>query len=200
MNKIIMMIVLLVVSIQAGKNVKPAVSDVLPVSFASPFYIGAGLSYSWVSRDCPCAGAIRLKDSRFGPILRLGWDYNDYLGIEVRGIYTGANSVFSAVKHYGLYLKPQYSITDDINLYGLIGYGKSEVDYTNGIKSSVTDYTGFNYGIGIEYDIFNEKDNNGTIITESPWSIWADYQNLMSGEGLFNTDANILHTGIRYTF
>jgi hypothetical protein len=198
MKKVIALLLVVSAVAFAGKNVAPVQSPIIPVDIASPFYIGAGLTYSFINRDCPCDSSI-IRDGRLGPIFRLGWDYNDYLSVESRAIRTGGNSVFSTVSHYGLYLRPRYSFDEDWSIYALLGYGKSKVDYTNGIRSSTTEYTGFNYGFGMEYKLFNDNENN-TTSEPSPWSLWIDYQNLISGEGIFNTDANVINTGIRYTF
>ena len=89
------------------------------------------------------------QDRQLGFTGRLGYDFMDYLGAELRGTY-GLSKVgdsYNKFKQVGAYLKPNYDITNDLNLYGLIGASKS-----NFAGISDTD-TGFSYGAGLDYGL-----------------------------------------------
>jgi len=77
----------------------------------------------------------------------LGYDFMDYLGAELRGTYGIAKDNGSKFKQIGAYLKPNYNVTDEINLYGLLGASKTNV----GVGST----TG--YGAGLDYEIPNSN-------------------------------------------
>jgi len=91
------------------------------------------------------------QDRQLGFTGRLGYDFMDYLGAELRGTYGFAKVAtgYSKFKQIGAYLKPNYDITDDLNLYGLLGYSKTN---TAGLATN----NGFSYGFGLDYDITNK--------------------------------------------
>jgi OOP family OmpA-OmpF porin len=148
-----------------------------------------------------------MKDTRYGSILRLGADYNDYIGLEARVLKTFGSDIFSDTEHYGLYLKPQYHVADKVNIYGLIGYGKTSIDYTNGVRSSTTSESGLSYGAGFEYDLSSDTslgqysrmfDGQGE--QEKGWGLWADFQRLLTDEGAFDTTSSVATFGVTYDF
>ena len=181
-------------SLYAGGDIapvyEPAVSEPKPV--ATPlepvFYVGSGLAVAGLSRDCPCNNNTRLKDMTYGLALRAGTDIIDYLGIEARYLRTFIEKDFSEVTHYGIYLKPYYSLSASTTIYGLLGYGKTSVDYTGRRNSSTLDKSGFAYGAGMEFMIQNDL------------SVWVDAQHLLGSEGDFDTDVNVGTAGILYRF
>ena len=215
MNKIVVsaMIVMGLASniLAGGKYAGVTESEVVPIYVPTinpiPIYIGLGLVAVALDRDpCTC-GNTETKDLRYGSVMRLGWDHNNYVGVEARVLKTLENGVFSETTHYGLYLKPQYPVSEQMNVYALIGYGKTKVDYTNGIRSSTTDENGFSYGAGFEYDFGADKslgiysrafDGQGD--QEKGWGMWMDVQHLLKNDGAVHTTSNILTTGITYDF
>jgi len=110
---------------------------------------------------------------------RLGYDFMDYLGAELRGTYGIAKNSGTKFKQIGAYLKPNYDVTDAINLYGLLGASK-----TNFSGAAASD-TGFSYGAGLDYgltdnisvftDVVNYMKKSGT---PSTWglTLGAGYQ------------------------
>jgi len=85
------------------------------------------------------------QDRQIGFTGKLGYDFMDYLGAELRGTYGIAKDNGSKFKQIGAYLKPNYDVTDEINLYGLLGASKTNA----GVGSD----TGFSYGAGLDYAI-----------------------------------------------
>ncbi|HFQ61139.1 MAG TPA: porin family protein [Epsilonproteobacteria bacterium] len=192
-----------------GKKVAPVEAEVLPVPAVInpiPIYLGIGVIASAVSKECPCGNDVRQKDMTYGAILRAGWDFNKYIGIEGRVLRANIEKDFSTTTHYGLYLKPQYHFIDSMNVYGLLGYGKTKVEgcgFNNGTLSK----NGFSYGAGFEYDLSSDtsagqyaRDFDGQGNQEKGWGLWADYQNLFQNEGIFKVKTNIFSVGITYDF
>jgi opacity protein-like surface antigen len=187
-------------NVQAGKNVDYVESDVVPVVANLPFYIGIGGMWTGVSRDCPCTGS-RLKDSTYGGLVRLGYDFNPYFGVEGRALKVFGGSDFSETYHYGFYLKPQYHITQDVNVYALVGYGHTEVKCTasNSARGGQNfSKTGLSFGAGIEYDLSPDRGVQGD--EEEGWGLFLDWQNLAYKDSPQNTNVNVVTAGITYDF
>ena len=70
----------------------------------------------------------------------------NYLGAELRGTVGVAKDNGTKFKQIGAYLKPNYDITDEINVYGLLGASKTNMN-PNGTE------TGFSYGAGLDYGV-----------------------------------------------
>jgi opacity protein-like surface antigen len=198
-------------SMAGGKVVAPVEAEVVPIVVPSPipFYIGLGAIAAFINRDaCDCSeDRSDIKDHRYGGIVRIGWDYNQYWGIEARALKTFGSDTFSTTEHYGLFFKPQYHVVDQANVYGLLGYGRTTVDYTNGIRSSHNVSNGFSYGAGIEYDLSGDsrvenylRGFDGQGDQEEGWGLWLDFQHLLNNSGPMHTDNNIVTGGITYDF
>jgi len=187
-----------------GKILEPVNPEatVAPIAEESatlaPLYIGVGAVASFTEKD-PCACSkdqSREKDTRYGVILRAGYDFSDYLGLEARYLKTFGSSAYSKVTHYGLFLKPQYYINDNFNVYALLGYGKTKLKYNNGMTTESLTKSGFSYGVGAEYTL-EKRTQDGT---PKKYGVWVDIQHLIKGEGTKNADANILSVGVTYDF
>jgi len=125
--------------------------DPVPVVVAKPsgIYIAGGLTDVAVRLD-DRANLFSEKlgqDRQLGLTGRLGYDFMDYLGAELRGTYGVAKDDWEKFKQIGAYLKPNYDIpnVDGLNLYGLLGLSKT----SPGVDSE----TGFSYGAGLDYKI-----------------------------------------------
>ena len=46
-----------------------------------------------------------------------GWEYNQYVGIEGRALKATVDSDWGETTHYGIYLKPQYPVSEEVNIY-----------------------------------------------------------------------------------
>lgn len=194
-KKIIAMLLLGTALLSAGKNTAPAETPVAPVALPWPLYIGLGVVMTDIDRDpCPCANDETIaEDHRYGGILRIGMDFNEYLGVEARILKSLESGVFSETTHYGIYLKPQFSLSEDLKIYGLLGYGTTEIDYTNGIRDSSTDESGVAYGAGVEYRLSRDEDGNA-------WSLWADYSRVLKDKGAVHSTVDVFAAGGMYHF
>ncbi len=185
---------------QAGKNYEPADSDVLPVEIPSPLYVGVGGIWSGVSRDC-CDGVSRRKDSTYGELVRLGYDFNPFFGVEARALQGNLGVDFAKTTHYGIYLKPQYHINALTNIYSLAGYGHTTVACTTAdSKSSKQDFNknGLSIGLGVEYDLSGDQGVQGD--EEEGWGLFADWQNLARQDGKYKANVNVVSAGVTYDF
>ncbi len=136
----------------------------LPVIATYPFYIGMDLVNARFSAD---SGSD--FNSLVGIVGKVGYDFNQYFGVEAR-FGTGLNNeditsttgTFEAElkETYGLYLKPQLPLNRYLNLFALIGYAQSKVDITNtGTNASGSaDEGSVSYGLGLGYHINNRLD------------------------------------------
>jgi len=194
----------------AGKDVEIAEVPVVPVVVdVNPFYVGLGLLWAGTSRGCECSQGTRLKNTSYGVIGRVGYDFNKYVGIEARALKASIASNFADTTHYGIYLKPQYPITDKLNVYGLLGYGKTKIECNNpkiAPGTKMHDKSGVSVGLGLEYDLSQDNPVNtarafdGQGDQEKGMGIWVDYQNLLHDEGKSKIKANIVTAGVTYDF
>ncbi|WP_456432613.1 outer membrane beta-barrel protein [Nitratifractor sp.] len=182
--------------LNAGKNVAPAQTEVLPIA---PYgmYLGAGLGASFFGRDCPCADGSRIYDDTFGGIVRLGYDWNDFLGLEGRLMWLPWEKDFMSLLNGSLYLKPKYAVTDNLTVYGLAGYGRNRLSCD---CPAHPHHKHFEWapglGFGGEY-FFNKERYNGK---RKGWSIWADVVNVMYDKDRFNFTDNVVSGGVNYHF
>jgi len=209
-------------SLLGGGVVAPVGVVVAPISEQidpNPFYVGVGILWAGVSRDCIEEGCptIRLKDSTWGGIIRAGYDYNQYIGIEARALKATIDSDWAETTHYGIFLKPMIPVGEQMNIYGLLGYGHTEIKVDCLIQETFK-HDGFSYGIGLEYDLSDKEDdyeahkeNEGDVLEfdrpfdghgdqEKGWGLWVDWQNLMHNEGPDNYKTNIVSFGVTYDF
>jgi len=125
----------------------------VPLAKASGMYIAGGLTDVAIASNNR-ASLFKDKagqDRQVGLTGRLGYDFMDYLGAELRGTYGIAKDNGSKFKQIGGYLKPNYDIpgVEGLNLYGLLGASKTNV----GVGSD----TGFSYGTGLDYKLPDSK-------------------------------------------
>ena len=176
----------------------PLVKDISPLGL----YVALGLTAAQYDPNCNCPvkGDI---DKTAGLMGRIGYDFNQFFGLEVRGIKTNWESEGGDIEHYGAFLKPMYPISNDINIYGLAGYAKTE---TPGVTRRKTDAEAFAWGLGMEYDFGNDKakkgkysrDFDGYGNQEHGWGLFADYERLVQKSG--SPDFDTLNVGVTYDF
>ena len=184
----------------AGKNVEPVETEVIPVVQPIGLYVGIGGNWTGFSRDCACSGpGSRKKDSSFGETVRIGWDFNPYFGIEARYLRNDFGVDMASITHYGIYLKPQYHITDTTNVYALIGGGHTKIDCAANVKkASNKEYNALSFGAGVEYDLSAAMGGQGD--KEEGWGLFADWQNLAWKKDPNQVNVNVVSAGVTYDF
>jgi len=198
----------------AGKNVAPATSPVVVADEISPWYIGGGFVWAKYAIDGVNDNdvACHYEDVTYGAMLRGGYDFNQYFGIEARVLRTfWDKGPFGGVtlQHIGLYAKPQIPLSDRLNLYGLLGYGYTESLGTGARLKKFDHDSGFSAGIGLEYDLSDAEDEyeagagydrafDGHADQGKGWSLFVDYQRLLVKSGA--PDMDVISFGLRRDF
>jgi len=193
-----------------GKFVAPVEAKVIAVGEDySSLYLGVGLV---ATKFHSCGNNCSYEDETYGAMLRVGYDFNEYIGVEVRGMRTFLDEGpfgGAPLQHVGVFVKPQYSVSETFNVYGLLGYGYTE-NLGNGQRLKYFDNDhGFSAGLGLEYDLSDKKDDfiksanytrafDGYADQGKGWSLFLDYQRLLIKSDIPDMDA--VSFGFRYDF
>ena len=183
--------------VQAGKNVAPVETPVVPVAAPLGFFFGAGLLGSMFSQDCPCANGSRLHDNTYGGLVQGGYDFNRYIGVMARFLGAPWESDFMKLTHGGIYLRPKYPVTKKLTVYGLLGYGRNKIRHD--CPNRPLHYHWINapaLGIGAEY-FFNEERIDGK---RKGWSLWGDVTNVMYNKAHYDFRDTLISAGVNYHF
>jgi len=184
----------------AGGNIAPVTEPavITPVS-DSGFYVGVGYVYidGEASEDGYTADV-----TNNGIDFRAGYDFNKYVAVEARyaigakdtvtvsdGYYT-ENVGQGDFDTYGIFVKPQYPVTEDIGVYALLGYGNVEGSLSG---TEYLDENGFQWGLGANYAVTDKVD------------VFLDYINVydddakVDGENI-DLDVYTVTIGLSYKF
>jgi len=169
---------------------------------ANGLYAGIGLSAAKYDPNCNCKTSRGGTDKTAGVMGRIGYDFNKYVGIEARGIRTNWKSNGGKIKHGGIFLKPMIPVTNQTNVYGLLGYGKTK---TEG-KLRRVNSKNFAWGAGVEYDLSKDqakagrysRDFDGKGDQEKGLGVFADYERLIQKSKSPNLDT--VNVGVTYDF
>ncbi|HFU77267.1 MAG TPA: hypothetical protein ENK68_02035, partial [Epsilonproteobacteria bacterium] len=111
--------------------------------------------------------------------------------------------------HIGLYAKPQYPVSERVNLYGLLVYGCTKNPGNGGRLNYFDCDSGFSAGAGLEYDLSDRKGDflkdaqydrafDGYADQGKGWSLFVDYQRLLIKSNV--PDMDVISAGLRYDF
>jgi len=159
----------------AGGDIAPVVEEPVVVESNSAFYVGLGYGYFNQSVDnidiASSVADIELDTNSI--FIQAGYQYNQYVAVEGRywfgvsdisqsgGVNPGDHS--GDLDAWGIYVKPMYPVADNFDIYALLGYADTSVEYNTG---SYWDTDGFSWGIGAQYEVMDNV------------LIFADYLNL----------------------
>jgi len=186
-----------------GGNIAPKIVPVEPIEvkqLAVPVYVGVGFVSGRYNSSS-------YEDVTYGAMVRLGYEFNQYIGFEARYIGTyWAEGVLNGQKleHLGIFMKPMLPFNENFNLYGLLGYG-----WTQTSTSGTFNDNGFSAGLGLEYDLSDKRDDydpdiyypegfDGQADQEMGWGLFVDYQRLLIDSDI--PDMDILSAGVTYDF
>ena len=184
----------------AGGDIAPVEEPVVvvePVVSDAGFYLGLAYGYADVDasvQNRSAAGKPTYKtglDSYSSVLLQAGYDFNKYVAVEGRywfgisedytilGLTPGnnTNNYSADFDTWGIYVKPQYPITDAFKVYALLGYANT--DSGNAFQDTTAD--GFSWGLGAAYSL-----------TEN-FSIFIDYVDM------YNDSVDYTDNGTDYT-
>ena len=191
----------------AGGDIMPAMVPVEPApvkQLATPVYIGAGFVTGRYFSD-------NYEDVTYGLMMRVGYEFNQYIGLEARYITTfwDTGSLYGQeLEHVGLFVKPMLPFNENFNLYGLLGYGWTQTN-TSGTANKAIDDNGFSAGVGLEYDLSDKRDDydrniyypegfDGQGDQEKGWGLFVDYQRLLIDSDI--PDLDVVSAGVTYDF
>jgi opacity protein-like surface antigen len=187
----------------------PVVPPPLPVKHikSNGLYAGIGISGVKFKTNCKCSTTSSSKvgsgkDKTVGIMGRIGYDVNQYIGVEARGIRSNWKSNGAKVKHVGIFVKPMLPVGEQTNLYALAGVAKTT---TQGHLQRV-DSKSFAWGVGVEHDISKDvakdgrynREFDGHGDQESGLGVFADYERLIQKSG--SPDFDTLNVGLTYDF
>ncbi|MDQ1325703.1 MAG: hypothetical protein QG564_827 [Campylobacterota bacterium] len=198
----------------AGGDIAPVEPEVtvpeVVESTPGAFYVGLGYSYMNAHSDpflYEREATIEEGDLTSNSLLLLaGYKYNQYLGLEARYTmnvddvefeydgYPAIDLEDSDMTNIGIYAKGMYPVTEELDVYALLGYGQVTIDtgieYFGDLSES-----GFQWGLGASYDV---TENIG---------VFADYTRLYDDTGFDGyldpeTDVVVdsINVGMTYTF
>ena len=116
----------------------------------------AGFSLTAMASNSKDTATILSKESgndrQIGFMVNIGYDIVDNLSIEFRGTHGMVNSVVTQkFNNIALYLRPNIKLFKDVNLYALLGFGRSNL---TGFSNKI----GFTYGTGIKYSTLGNSE------------------------------------------
>jgi len=190
--------------------IAPAVPIVQPKKISpSGFYAGLGITGVKYKDSCKCKNkknsSNSFKDTTYGVMARVGYDINQYIGVEARGSKTNWDSQGSKVEHGGIYLKPMLPIGNSANIYGLAGLAKTKVKSKNG-KTPKVNADGLALGIGMEIDLSKDTPRDGRYSRsfdgqgdqEKGLGLFVDYERMLVKKNAPDLDA--VSAGVTYDF
>lgn len=129
--------------INAGGDITPGMEPYIEViepvpvrNVATPIYLGVGFVTGRYTDDC-------CEDVTYGGVIRVGYEYNQFLGFEARLLKTfwGEGEPYGQeLEHVGLFVKPMVSLGDNFNMYGLLGYGWTQTNTSGTLNSAIDEY------------------------------------------------------------
>jgi len=190
----------------AGGDIMPvAPVEPAPVKHAAvPVYIGAGFVAGRYDES-------NYEDVTYGAMFRMGYEWNQYIGLEARyiGTFWDQGALYGQkLEHFGLFVKPMLPFNENFNLYGLLGYGWTQTKTSGKLNASIDD-NGFSAGLGLEYDLSDMRDDydrniyypegfDGQADQEKGWGLFIDYQRLLIKSDIPDLDA--ISAGVTYDF
>lgn len=170
--------------------------------YANGFYAGLGIAAANYKTNCNSTCAKSGKDKTVGVMARVGYDFNQYIGLEARGLRTEWKANGGKVKHAGIFVKPMLPVTDTTNVYGLVGLAKTATTGT----LQTTNAKSLALGAGVELDLTEDHPKEGRYgrsfdgrgDQEQGVGVFVDYEKMVVKSGAPDLDA--VSAGVTYDF
>jgi hypothetical protein len=203
--------------VQAASAQAPAVNGTETSIKETGWYVGLGID-AMSSRDSRVSMDIfneKQGQDRLGNLDFIGgYIVNDWVAVEGR-FATGLTDEdrVELSSRWSIFVKPFYKFEDDEDraagedywsIYGLLGYGNTNIEGTNGTHADVDD-SDFQWGIGVSYT-FREAYNEDGYRYRDVWTIFADYTSVGRDLGDYyyngakNVDVDTFTVGLIYKF
>lgn len=141
----------------AGGDIAPVepVIETPMVEESTPGNFYLGLAYSYVNTEFSDA-FVSEDDNLNGVMLQAGYKFNPYIAVEGRYTFTAEDTWMDTTEDFsndtwGIYAKPMYPVTNELDIYALLGYGEVTPEFDGQGPESDTD--GFQWGLGASYDV-----------------------------------------------
>ncbi len=185
-------------AIMAGGTVEvPETIVVQEAPTLSGFYAGVAYVYADTNVNEDYFGEdYDVDGDNSGVSLIAGYDFNQYVAVEGRYSWLAADTYQDNYgfqddvdgEAWSLFVKPQYPVTADFKVYGLLGYGELELQDSDNYSITAS---GFQYGAGVAYAATTNVE------------VFADYTKIADNDvdeflGKMDTDAFTI--GINYNF
>jgi len=194
--------------------VEPVVEEVMVEEVSQGgFYLGLGYGFAnmdlQLKADLPLGGSYT-EDHSLGNyntvMLQAGYEFNQYVALEGRywiglteswsldGRFGTTPSTDYDINTWGIYVKPQYPVTEAFDIYALLGYANTD----EGVSSlRDTNLDGFSWGLGGSYAF---TDNVSLFVDYV--SMYSDSEDVPNGGLPANIDVDIdtWNFGITYQF
>ncbi|SFZ98589.1 putative outer membrane protein A [hydrothermal vent metagenome] len=198
---------------QYNRQSVPASYHQVPQS-QSHFYLGG--AYGLVNADDNyfyTPGVLTNTDIDYDSFMfQAGYELNPYVAVEFRywlsvgdGDYSlsdnhvPASGSYSDFDAWGIYLKPQYPITPEFTIYGLMGMAGVKVDGEQYWK--IVDDVSFSWGLGASFDITPEVEVfvDYVRLYDDTYTGYYDYYGY-SYNNIENTVVDSFNFGVTYKF
>jgi len=188
MKKALLLSVVASTMMMAGGDIAPAAVEEPMITEDNGYYLGLGYGFTTVEVEAD-------YDEDFSSVMiQAGYKFNSYFAVEGRYWFglddvtvAGSADVIDAPDAWGIYAKPMYPVTEELDIYGLVGYADVELNPADTLNGRNTD--GFSWGLGASYEI-----------TESI-SVFADYVALINDTIAFqDVDVETVNVGVSYLF
>jgi len=216
LSSVVALVAMSTLSQAGGVFVPPPVEVLTPepvvlTKSPSPVYIGLGAIWGRYNGECGAASEnCKYEDATYGAVARLGVDINQYFGLEARvlGSFLEADeNGGEELRHAGLFVKPMVPMGEDVNVYGLIGYGWTQT--VAGQYLTQIDDEGLSIGVGFEVDFSSKEEDkeedvdyrgafDGQGDQEKGFGLFVDYQRLLVKKDVPEMD--VVSAGVTYDF
>jgi len=192
----------------AGGDIAPVEAPMMiePVVDDSGFYLGLAYSSLNAVYDDADYDVDTLFDKSWSEIMVLaGYKFNSYVAVEGRywfGLsedttfnFLGTASDGSA-DAWGVYVKPMYPVTDEFDIYALLGYAGTNITGDTGTFDYDKTLDGFSWGLGASYEF---TENIAAFVDYTSLYNDTEIHNILGGINIDGT-VDAWNFGVTYKF
>ena len=164
----------------------------------SAFYLGLG--YGLVNYDLTVNGTLGDEDINT-VMFQAGYEFNQYVAVEAR-YWLGYDDIGDVAGDYdtwGIYVKPQYPVSEAFNVYALLGYASTSVEPDHG-GVAYLDTDAFSWGIGAEYKFTENVSIFLDYVSLGDSDENFDVNNIALPDGTVDVDIQSVNFGVTYRF
>ena len=181
----------------AGPGVVEAYEPEIDYSSA---YVGIGYGFGTAEADAGVYQFDVIESQTVDNIaLQAGYNFNQYIAVEGRyniGLdedvaYSDGYTDTVSVDTLAIYAKPQYPVTPELSVYGLLGYAWNTLNSLDGD----VDVDGFAWGLGAKYEVYTDVE-----VFIDYTSVYDDTETFDTYSGLIDVDENIYNVTVGATY